>query len=181
MKQAEKFAPKKRAKMGRRPKGSPNWRLRFLEVLAVHGNVREAAQAAGISRRMTFKERALNEQFAFAWGLAKAEAADRMEAEAYRRAVDGVVRQRKVGDRIVEYREYSDTLLMFLLKGERPQKFRDDGLEGKLTVEEARSWTPEMIAAYRAGASLEECRLLGRVLRVHASEQGSDPTRGASL
>ncbi len=116
MRQAGKFPPEKRAKMGRRPKGSPNWRLRFLEVLAVHGNVREAAQAAGISRRMTFKERALNDAFAAAWGLAKAEAADRMEAAAYRRAVEGVVRQRKVGDQIVEYREYSDTLLMFLLK-----------------------------------------------------------------
>ncbi len=57
-----------------------------------------AAQAAGISRRMTFKERALSEQFAFALGLAKAEAADRMEAEAYRRAVEGVARQRKIGD-----------------------------------------------------------------------------------
>ncbi len=120
--------------------------------------------------------------FAFAWGLAKAQAADRMEAEAYRmeaeayrRAVEGVVRRRKIGDQIVEYRGYSDNLLMFLLKGERPQKFRDDGLESRLSVEEARTWTPEMISSYRAEASLEECRLVGRVLHTHAS----DPARGA--
>ncbi len=100
MEQTGKCIPKKGARMGRRPKGLPDWRPRFLEVLAIRGNVREAALAAGISRRMTFKERALNEAFADAWALAMADAADRMEAEAYRRAVEGVTRRRKVGDRV---------------------------------------------------------------------------------
>ncbi len=181
MEQPGKCTRKKRAKMGRRPKGSPHWRPRFLEVLAMRGNVREAALAAGISRRMTFKERALNEAFADAWALAMADAADRMEAEAYRRAVEGVTRRRKVGDKVEEYQEHSDTLLIFLLKAARPGKFRHDGMEGRLTIDEARTWTPQMIAAYRAGASLEEVRMLGRVLRMYASEQGADPTRGAPL
>ncbi len=54
-------------------------------------------------------------------------AADRLEAEAWRRAVEGVERpvgwyQGKPGGYV---KEYSDVLLIFLLKGLRPEKYRE--------------------------------------------------------
>lgn len=63
------------------------------------------------------------------------EAADLLEEEARRRAVEGVFRFKfdKNGNPLVDPRtsepyqelEYSDTLLIFLLKGARPEKFCD--------------------------------------------------------
>jgi hypothetical protein len=87
---------------------------------------------------------------------------------------------RQGGEVLIE-RRYSDTLLLALLKAHRPGKFRDDGIAEKLTDEEVKMWTPKMIAAYRAGASLEEVTNAGAGLRAHASEQGSDLARGATL
>ena len=58
---------------------------------------------------------------------AREEAADTLEAEARRRAIEGV--EEPVfhkGQRVGTVRKYSDLLLIFLLKGVRPQKFRDN-------------------------------------------------------
>jgi hypothetical protein len=59
--------------------------------------------------------------------MAKEMAADRLEEEAWRRAVDGV--EEPVGFYRGEpgayVRRYSDTLLIFLLKGLRPEKYRE--------------------------------------------------------
>ena len=62
-----------------------------------------------------------------AFVLAQEEAADRLEDEAFRRAVEGVEKpvgwyKGKPGGVI---REYSDVLLIFLLKGARPEKYAD--------------------------------------------------------
>ena len=58
---------------------------------------------------------------------AREEAADTLEAEARRRAIEGV--EEPVfhkGERVGTVRKHSDLLLIFLLKGARPQKFRDN-------------------------------------------------------
>jgi hypothetical protein len=62
-----------------------------------------------------------------AFEVARDDAADLLEAEARRRAVEGVEKptgwhQGKPGGYV---REYSDLLLIFLLKGVRPEKYRD--------------------------------------------------------
>jgi hypothetical protein len=54
-------------------------------------------------------------------------AADKIEAEAFRRAVEGVEKpvgwhKGKPGGYV---REYSDTLLIFLLKGLRPERYKE--------------------------------------------------------
>ena len=52
--------------------------------------------------------------------------ADMLEDEAVRRAKDGVERPVYQGGKLVGHvQEYSDTLLIFLLKGARPEKYRD--------------------------------------------------------
>lgn len=54
------------------------------------------------------------------------EAADVLEAEAWRRAVKGVDKPMTVATMREVVKEYSDTLLIFLLKGSKPTKFRDN-------------------------------------------------------
>lgn len=50
-----------------------------------------------------------------------------MEREAYRRAVDGVEKGVYYkGDRIATEHEYSDTLLIFMLKARAPEKYREN-------------------------------------------------------
>lgn len=49
-----------------------------------------------------------------------------MEAEAWRRGKTGVLKPvYQGGKKVGSVREYSDTLLIFMLKGTRPEKYRD--------------------------------------------------------
>ena len=101
-------------------------RERFIETLRESCNVSESARAAGISRRAAYDWRADDEAFAQEWADAEQEAADKLEREAWRRAVDGVDKpvtfQGVITDR---YKEYSDKMLEILLKAHRPEKFTD--------------------------------------------------------
>ena len=150
--------------LGRRPLTAPNWRPVFLTQLALTGNVQEACMVADVVRATAYEERQNNDQFARAWMDAKACFGDIIEREIFRRAVEGVPRRKMLGKKILEYREYSDPLLMFLAKKERPE-FRDGPIDFKLTEEEAATWTPEMEDAYEAGMSVPQVRLLGKLLK----------------
>jgi hypothetical protein len=106
---------------------------RFLETLAETGNVTAAAAAAGISRGGAYDHRQIDDAFAAAWREAEEIAADKLEAEAWRRAVDGVSEPvismgklvRDENDQPVTIQRYSDNLLALLLRAHRPEKFRD--------------------------------------------------------
>lgn len=91
----------------------------------------KASRDAAYSRRSTQDKdgAALVEAQAFAraWDSALEVATDALEAEARRRAIQGVSEpvgwyQGKPGGKV---RRYSDTLLIFLLKAHRPEKFRE--------------------------------------------------------
>jgi hypothetical protein len=86
----------------------PEWIPRFLEVFAATGNVRLAASAAGVSRDTPYKRAQSDPEFGAAWLRAREDAVDMLEAEARRRALAS-----------------SDQLLMFLLRSERPDKYRE--------------------------------------------------------
>ena len=90
-------------------KASRRWTAAFLASLRQQGNVSAAARVAGISRSVVHEARAADPGFAAAWTDAIEEGADTLEAEARRRAFAG-----------------SDTLLIFLLKAARPQKYREN-------------------------------------------------------
>jgi hypothetical protein len=66
--------------------------------------------------------------------------ADALEDEANRRAREGVERPVYQGGKFVgAIREFSDTLLIFLLKGLKPEKFRENSHiehSGVLTLEQ---------------------------------------------
>lgn len=115
------------------PHAAPHiWKPAFLTALALHGNKTLAAEHAGVNRTAIYEARASDPEFAAAWEAAMDEAADRLEAEAWRRARVGVDEPvfgsggKGVGTvQVGTVRRYSDTLLMFLTKGARPEKFRE--------------------------------------------------------
>jgi len=131
------------------PKKPPRWIKGFLAALGTTGNVSVACGAVGIDRRTAYNRRDADESFAEAWSDALDQSADLLEEEARRRAYQGVRRLKfdhgkpimvpALGDdglvikdqdgnpELVPYveHEYSDVLLIFLLKGIRPEKYRE--------------------------------------------------------
>src|SRR5579862_6675500 len=85
------------------------------------GSITAAAKAAKIDRSTHYEWHKSDEAYRKAFAEAREQAGDALEDEAARRAFDG-----------------SDTLLIFLLKGLKPEKFRErsevkmPGLEQKL-------------------------------------------------
>ncbi|TKD50208.1 terminase [Sphingomonas baiyangensis] len=96
----------------------------FLKTLRETCNVSEAARAAGIGRRTAYEWREADETFAANWQDAEDEAADKLEREAWRRAVEGTDKPVTFQGAITAtYKEYSDRMLEILLKAHRPDKF----------------------------------------------------------
>lgn len=99
----------------------------FLSGLRLGASVSLAARNAGIPRQTVYEWRDQSEQFRKDWDDAVEEGTDGLEDAARTRAQDGV-------DEPVFYqgevcgavRKYSDTLMIFLLKARRPEKFRDN-------------------------------------------------------
>lgn len=103
-----------------------DWREQFILNLADGGHVMESAKLAGVGRRTVYDERQRNEEFALQWADAIEVSTELLEKEAQRRAVDGVEEPIYYkGDEVGRVRKYSDTLLIFLLKGRRPDVYRD--------------------------------------------------------
>jgi hypothetical protein len=116
----------------------------FLAELAHGASVTAAAEYAGVSRAMAFRWRRDDPEFAQRWEEAMQMGVDRLEDEAHRRAVHGVVRPvYQGGAKVGEIREYSDTLLLAILRGKRPEVYArpeaatNVNVEVKLTREQA--------------------------------------------
>lgn len=106
---------------------TPARKAKFLASLCAGDTVIAAAEKANLDRVTFYRQRTTDEKFAAAWDEAVEHGTDLLEAEAQRRAIEGVD-DFKVGPngQFVEFRKYSDTLLIFLLKARRPGKFRDN-------------------------------------------------------
>lgn len=128
-------------------------RVVFLETLAATGNVSAAARAAGIARSTCYRIRRADPDLAEAWTDAIEEAVDVLEAEARRRALEGVERPlvgagkliRDDDGKVVMVREYNDRLLEFLLKALRPDKYRDKPETGGKTARDPAALPPVRI------------------------------------
>lgn len=117
----DKVTPEKREKR--------TWEDNFIAALEKTGNVSASARKAKISRNTVYElyNDPAAADFKQAWNDALEVATDDLEMEARRRAAKGVLepvyyRGKKVGS----VRRYSDTLIIFLLKAHRPQKFREN-------------------------------------------------------
>ncbi len=112
--------------MAQRTKLTRKRKQTFLEHLRETANVTESAQAAGVSRTAKYDRRAIDPELAKAWDDAIEQATDALEKEARRRALDGVDKPVYFqGKRVDVIKEYSDPLLMFMLRGHRPAKYRE--------------------------------------------------------
>ena len=113
-------------------------RGKFLEALAAGLSVTGAAAEAGVHRATPYGWREADPDFAKAWDIARDAGTDRLEDEAWRRAYEGNERPVfQAGALVGKTRDYSDLLLIFLLKGRRPDVYRDNAkleVSGNVTL-----------------------------------------------
>lgn len=103
-----------------------NWKPDFIKALIRFGNVAYACRKVNIAMSTAYDHREKDEQFGQAWTEALEHATATLEREAWRRAVKGNEKPiYQQGIQVGSVREYSDTLLIFLLKGYAPHKYKD--------------------------------------------------------
>ena len=106
------------------------WNEQFIETLERTANVSLSCKNVGISRKVAYswknKDSAKGRDFRRRWDAAIETAVDVLEAEARRRALKGVEKGvYHKGKEVAVERNYSDTLLIFLLKAHRPETYRE--------------------------------------------------------
>lgn len=113
----------------------------FLNCLSAGDSVRASSETAGIDRRTLYRWKEQDAVFAEAWKKAQDEGdgPSVLEQEAIRRAVSGVKRPVYRGGEVVGHvTDYSDSMLMFLLKAHHPEKYdpkasaSGEGLEAEM-------------------------------------------------
>lgn len=98
----------------------------FLKAIAEVPNITAACRVAKIDRKTAYNYRDADAAFAEAWEDALEAGVDTMEIEAHRRAVMGIDKPIYWKDQQIDtLKEYSDTLMIFLLKAHRPDKYRE--------------------------------------------------------
>lgn len=98
----------------------------FLKSFADRGIVLRSCAAAKIGRRTVYDWLENDPTFKELYDAALEDAVDAMEDEARRRAVDGVLKPVfQGGVKVGSIREYSDSLLIAILKGRRPSIYRE--------------------------------------------------------
>jgi hypothetical protein len=102
----------------------------FLECYALWANISYACEQSGVNRANVYRWQEHDPEFAAAFHTAEQAATERLEKEAWRRATEGTPYERTsywhgepVGtDRKIEY---SDNLMMLLLRARRPDLYRE--------------------------------------------------------
>lgn len=151
----------------------------FLRAFALRGIIGDGCQAAGVSRKLVASHWLKNDAwFKELYEAATDEAADSVERELHRRAVEGidvpVLYQGQpttvVGEdgrtRLLTFKEYSDPLLSLYVKGVRREKF-GDRMDSKvdLTARVGVLVVPGLAdpATWEAAARDEQARYAGNV------------------
>jgi hypothetical protein len=99
---------------------------KYLDALSKVGTQAAALKAARTARATLWRWREEDLDFTMSERQALDELTDALEAEAMRRAFRGVQRPVYQQGQLVGYvTEYSDAILMMLLKANRPEKFRE--------------------------------------------------------
>lgn len=117
--------------LGRRPDSEGDWAPEFISAIMVGATIARAAKQAGVHFTIPYKRRVTDEAFRKAWQEAADIGTEFLEQEAARRAYHGTLRPVfNKGIRCGYVREYSDILMMFMLKARRPEKYREGVEEG---------------------------------------------------
>lgn len=134
------------ARPGRGNKTAHQKKKRLLEIYAKTGIVSHSCKLAGVGRKTFYEWVEKDPDFAEQAKDAEKAATELLEKEALRRAVEGVEHKKGVyhaGKKIgtEKVREYSDTLLIFLLKARDPKRYRENRMlelpmpqDGKVTL-----------------------------------------------
>jgi len=101
--------------MSNRTKKTPQKTKKFLDSIRSGNSVTTAAKQLNIRRQTAYTWRDEDDEFRQQWNDAVEEGTDALEEEAVRRALNG-----------------SDTMLIFLLKGNRGEKYKEKW-QGELT------------------------------------------------
>lgn len=115
-----------------------------------------ACEAVDIARMTAYQWRENDPAFAQAWDRAKAIGVEALEDEATRRAFEGT--EKPVFHQGLEcgtIREYSDTLAIFLLKGGKPEKYRENSKVDLTSSDGSMATTDSTQRATRAAALLK--------------------------
>jgi hypothetical protein len=98
----------------------------FLAAYAHTGRITHAAKSSNLGWRNHYNWIKTDPVYAQAFAVAGQMAGDWMEDEAIRRAKEGVFKPVFYkGEHVDDVQEFSDTLLIFLLKGAKPEKYKD--------------------------------------------------------
>lgn len=109
-----------------RAERTPEAEDEFLAAVETTGSVTAACKLVGLGRRTVYEWKEADPVFAARMEAAQDRGTDALEDEAVRRAVEGVDEPVFYQGAVAGYvRRYSDTLLMFTLKGRRPDKWKD--------------------------------------------------------
>ena len=175
------------------------WQTKFLTALHATGSVTKACHAAHVQRSTAYRARiaaengrakrnedqatdgmtapawVLYDDFAARWDAALDAAVDALEDEARRRAMDGIDRPITYQGEITgTYKEYSNPLLITLLKAHRPEKYRErfehSGPGGKPLTTVAVVTADELSHA-RAEVAAWEKQMFGQVAEVARDPQ----------
>jgi len=146
---------------------TPDQAQMFLRTLAATCDVSAACRAAMIPRKLAYRHKQSDPEFAAAWADAKEQAIDSLEGVAYRRAATGDPRLQFIrsgpmagspiidpatGDPYVE-RDYSDALMIKLLAAHRPEVYAERArVELSGTVNTGVITAPDELLAYVHGA-----------------------------
>lgn len=99
-------------------------RARVLREFAECGRIDLACARAGCNRSCHYDWLKNEPEYRAAYELARTQAADLLEAEAHRRAYEGVTKPvYQQGQKVGEIQEYSDSLLSFLLMARIPKVY----------------------------------------------------------
>lgn len=139
----------------------------FLAAYRATCSITKAAEAADMEKTMHYRWLKEDQDYAREFAIAHDEAIQTLEDEAIRRAHEGIAKPlvyqgqfmyasyHKNGKGIgppLAIQEYSDSLLMFLLRGARPAKYRErfqHEVTGSLNVTRYKGTLQDLLATYR--------------------------------
>jgi len=108
------------------PDFTPALKFKFLEWLRKGYTVTKACGQVGVTPRQAYTHRNAYTEFADQWDDALEEGSDLLEDVAVKRAVEGTERPIfQGGIKVGTEHVCNDNLLMFLLKGKKPEKYRE--------------------------------------------------------
>lgn len=157
---------KKKAEGKERPKTQRKTtrtkKAEFLNQFSMNGNITKSAEYVGIERSSHYRWMKEDPEYRALYAEAEDQFADNLEAEARRRAFEGYEEDVYYqGDIVGQQRKFSDTLLIFLLKGAKPQKYKDrveqeTTHKGGLDLELRKLTTDELKDMLEAGEAIDE-------------------------